>query len=448
MIDPTKWWAGPTDNMAGPHDRPDNMVASRKGTGVTTTRPDEQLSDTASPLLLVSADGHCGPQLTGQLRAYCEAEHLEAFDDYAASSRGSWYRQMPGYEAPPATWRAIERTVGCAGQNDPHARLKDLDTEGIAAEVIFGGGQNGERMPFMGEGLGSTFGPGAADPKLQAVGLHIYNRWLAEFVSVEAARHVGLAHVPMWDVEASVREVEWARDAGLKGVNFPAPRSGRPAYNDPVYEPFWDACEDLDLPLCCHAGGGDEAMGTQDRGGYGLFWEIHWMGRRGLWQLIFGGIFEHHPRLKVVFTEQATTWVQYTLAELDDVYGSEYAGALRAELPRTPSEYWSSNCYIGASFPSRAEVAMRHEVGLSHFLWGADYPHHEGTWPNTELAIRHAFHDVPLDEARLLLGENALKVFDFDRDALRTIADRIGPTPAEIAEPVDEYPEYRGRAFR
>jgi predicted TIM-barrel fold metal-dependent hydrolase len=121
---------------------------------------------------------------------------------------------------------------------------------------------------------------------------------------------------------------------------------------------------------------------------------------------------------------------------------------LRSALPRKPSEYWATNCYIGGSFLAPFEVARRHEIGLHNLMWGADYPHQEGTWPNTLLAIRHAFRDAPEHDARLILGENALHVFDLDRDELRAIADRIGPTPAQIAEPVTEFPEHRGLAFR
>lgn len=403
----------------------------------------------AARVLLVSTDGHVGPSLTKDLRPYCEPGYLDEFDAFASGPRSPWTRQMPGFKVPESTLLAIERTVECAGQNDLAARLIDLDAEGIAAEVIFGGGQNGERIPFMGEGLGHVPGPGASEAELRAVGLGIYNRWLADFVSAAPHRQIGLIHVPIWDIDASVREIERGRAAGLRGVNFPAPRSAFPAFNSPIYEPFWSACESLDLPLCCHAGGGDDPLGTGDRGGFALFGaEVNWLGRRGLWQLIFGGVFERHPGLKFVLTEQRASWVTHTLAELDSIYLSDHAGGVRDELPRKPSEYWATNCFIGGSFIAAREVAMRHEIGLTNLMWGADYPHQEGTWPNTLLAIRHAFRDTPEADARLILGENALAVFDLDEAELRRVAARIGPTPQQIAEPVTELPEHRGLAFR
>jgi hypothetical protein len=160
--------------------------------------------------------------------------------------------------------------------------------------------------------------------------------------------------------------------------------------------------------------------------------------------------------LHLVFTEQRVGWVPHTLRELDSVYLSDtqfLAGASTTtdhSLPRRPSEYWASNCYVAASFMAPFEAAMRHEVGVGNLLWGADYPHVEGTWPVTRLAMRNTFASVPEDDTRRILGENALDVYNLDLEVLRPIADRIGPTPEELSNPLapDEFPPFRGAAFR
>ena len=126
----------------------------------------------------------------------------------------------------------VARNQQTDGHHDVHARLRDLDYDGVAAEVIFHGSQNGEPIPFQ------SFGPFLGYEKgdnleLLGVGYHIYNEWLADFCSVEPERHVGLAHLPMWDVDAAVREAEWARGAGLRGVNFPAPEAVHRAVQQP-----------------------------------------------------------------------------------------------------------------------------------------------------------------------------------------------------------------------
>jgi hypothetical protein len=93
---------------------------------------------------------------------------------------------------------------------------------------------------------------------------------------------------------------------------------------------------------------------------------------------------------------------------------------------------------------------MRDSVGPKNLLWGSDYPHTEGTWPRTRLAMRNTFQGVPEPEVRAILGENALNVFDLDRSELEKVAARIGPTPDEISRPLgeNEFPAFRGHAFR
>src|SRR6185295_10371158 len=106
----------------------------------------------------------------------------------------------------------------------------------------------------------------------------------------------------------------------------------------------------------------------------------------------------------------------------------------RAELPaqRKPSEYWRDNCIAGASFVHKVEIEMRDEIGVRNILFGRDYPHPEGTWPNTPDWLRDAFAGVPEDELRLMLGENAIDFFGFDRGPLEAIAERIGPRVADV----------------
>jgi predicted TIM-barrel fold metal-dependent hydrolase len=403
--------------------------------------------------LVVSSDSHAGPSLERDLRQYCPASYLQDFDDFAQRVRhgvGHGHLITLAVQNEPALRDALARTAGCPGQTDPTARLRDMDDDGVAAEVIFAGGQNGEMLPFI--GIGWDAGSRDVAHELRAVGEHIWNEWLADFVSPAPERLLGVMQVPIWDVDAAVRELEWGRNKGLRAVNLPAPRSDLAAYNDPVYEPFWSACEALRLPLVTHGGGGDAPMGFPGAGGKHLYlYESGWLSRRHLWQLIFGGVFHNHPTLNLVFTEQRVRWVGPTLAELDSIYYSEdWARELRVELPKSPSEYWTSNCYNSGSFLTGWEAEMRDEVGLSNLLWGSDYPHYEGTWPCTKLAMRNAFANVPETETRRILGENALSAYGLDATALRRVADRIGPTPTELRVPLEpeEWPDFRSAAFR
>jgi predicted TIM-barrel fold metal-dependent hydrolase len=217
-----------------------------------------------------------------------------------------------------------------------------------------------------------------------------------------------------------------------------------------VYEPFWSVVEELEMPLACHSGAGDRALGLEGRGGFSVhLTEIHWLGRRALWQMIFGGVFDRHPGLRLAHTEQRVNWIPSTLREMDGLYHSN--NHHDPDLPdRPPSEYWAENCFCVASFMAPFEADLRYEVGLPNLLWGSDYPHIEGCWPYTRLSMRNAFSNVSEDETRTILGDNGVKLYGLDAERLRPVADAIGPRPDELAQPLapEEFPESASLAFR
>ncbi|MGE3447549.1 MAG: amidohydrolase family protein [Microbacteriaceae bacterium] len=431
---------------------------------------------TGQPYLVVSSDSHAGPSLERSLRPYCPAEFLETFDDFTRGVREQQFLRRERDDQLSHADRAMQniifvkdehlsaeqiearqRTFDCPGHDDFAARLAAMDADGVAAEVIFAGGQNREVTPFV--GFGADAGPAGVDPRLRAVGEQIWNRWLADACSIAPERLLGVIQVPIWDLDAAIEEMAAGRERGLTVVNLPAPRADLVPYNDPVYERFWAACEDLDMTLATHTGGGEAPLGFQAADGSHLpggaliyQYERFWLTRRHLWQLMFGGVFDRHPKLRVVFTEQMVSWVAPTLADLDNVYHQESIGwyAIDSKPARTPSEYWATNCFNGGSFLAPHEADMRHDVGVDRLMWGTDYPHMEGTWPNTMASIRNTFAHVPEDDTRRILGENAVSAYHLDAKALRPVADRIGPTPQAVAVPLapEEIPAIRGRAFR
>ncbi|MGE3621561.1 MAG: amidohydrolase family protein [Acidimicrobiia bacterium] len=438
--------------------------------------------------LIVSGDSHAGPTPEEHYRSYCPEKYLEEFDEFCRQSRAASApiveRIMRGRAGgkPEPTLRelgleAFARNIECEGHHDPHAHLRHMDESGIAAEVVFAGGQNLEELPFMGKGWNA--GPAGIRPELRSLAGWIWNRWIADYVSADPRRLTGVLQMPVWDLDAAIAEVEWGAEHGLRLVNLPAPRRDFPVYTDPVYDRLWDACAAAEVVLQTHSGGGEDGLGIESRRGMFLhIAENHWLSNRGLAQLVFGGVFHRHPNLKFVMTESRVSFAPEVVQHLESIWenatspGRTGGGLLPAApfilgpvdgdadldtdpshvdaLPRRPSEYWADNCYVCGSFMAPYEVEYRHEVGLTNLIWGSDYPHCEGTWPYTREALRHTFSDVPEDEARLILGETACDLFRFDREELAPIAARIGPTPEELATPLapDEFPAGQGGAFR
>jgi len=98
-----------------------------------------------------------------------------------------------------------------------------------------------------------------------------------------------------------------------------------------------------------------------------------------------------------------------------------------------PSEYWARQCSVGASFMSREECELRHGIGIANILWGSDFPHDEGTWPDTHAALRTTFVGVPEGELRAMLGENAMRIYGFAPALLAPHAERVGPSVESFA---------------
>jgi predicted TIM-barrel fold metal-dependent hydrolase len=170
-----------------------------------------------------------------------------------------------------------------------------------------------------------------------------------------------------------------------------------------------------------------------------------WWARRPLHQMIFGGVFERFPTLDVAFTEMGADWIPSALQRFDAQYESPFERGIKEKLRKSPSEYWRSNCYVGASFLSRGECEIRDALGTDRIMWGADYPHIEGTWPSSDWALRDAFSGVAVDDVRKMVGETAARVYRFDLDLLKPLVAEIGPAVEDVVTPYQDpavvYPE-------
>ena len=427
--------------------------------------------------LVISGDGHVGPPLPG-FAAYFDPNEREEFDRYwrarpgaklaEAASRGdrdalagflNGFMQATGgtpEQAASFSERALEATVGLF---DSKTRDRFLDKEGIAAEVLYGDGFVENHPPYSDimESNGQIFGGKPWPFAQQLAGARAYNRWLADFVSENPARRAGVISLPAaHDMSSLLAETKRASESGLRGgVLVPQLEAGLPGYHDAYYDPLWALAAELGLPIAVHGGNarapdGPDAYGPNEPlASFFHFTESTFFDRRPLWFFIWGGVFDRHPKLKLVFAEALPHWVPQELMRLDEMYGMWNSKTLRERITKRPSDYWRSNCAITATFISRGEVNMRHEIGVDNLLWGSDFPHPEGTWPYTETCLRHAFHDIPQDETGRILGENAVDFYGFDREVLTSIAGRIGPRPEIVVRAPESRPnDYLGMGLR
>jgi predicted TIM-barrel fold metal-dependent hydrolase len=273
--------------------------------------------------------------------------------------------------------------------------------------------------------------PGA----LRLAGAIAYNRWLAEFCAAAPERFLGQILLgALDDVEGAVREIRRAHDSGLGAGIFLPLDYYLPLYHHARYEPLWSVCEELDLAVTVHASdGGPSWYGDGWRASAVYLSEINFYAQRPLWCLIFGGVFDRHPQLRVVCTEQGQAWVAPLLARLDGIASSSMMKWTEADpLAMRPSDYFHRHCTVGNSLMTRDDVEQRDLVGLDVLAWGSDFPHLEGAWPRTRAALRALMAGLPASEIRLILGDNLARAYRVDRARLLPIVEQIGPTLDEL----------------
>jgi len=382
---------------------------------------------------VISTDCHAGASYDkGGFLDYVEERYHDALRDEMARLTSEQAERMEKLFASEfrseqdGTDEAIDG--GRSGAWDPDRRLQQLETDGIVAEILFPDGSQNNAAPFA-----AAAGPGAvgADHALQTVGAWAYNRWLAEFCGHSAERRAGLAILTIHDIDESVRQLRWAHENGLRGVLLPSGVGNLPFYHHPRYEPIWQACNELGLPLHTHVGSATPDYGDLPGSGAIFAYESLWLSHRPLWFIIWGGVFERNPDLKMVFVEQGADWVPDTLRIMDNMYLYMFQHE-KQRLSLKPSDYWKKHCYVQAMFLSRREARMRNQIGVANMMWGSDYPHYEGSWPRSKEMVARALEDVPELDRRAILSENAARLYGFDLAKLNEIGSRVGP---EIASP-------------
>ena len=276
-----------------------------------------------------------------------------------------------------------------------------MDADGIVAEVLY---------PSVGMSVAQS-----TDREYQLACVRAYNDWVAEFCDGSGGRLVGLALIPAIDVESSLAEIERTHALGLRGAMVPAiPSDGH--YGEERFAPFWQAFADRDWPVSFHVltggGGGDPTLGSGIPM-VGIMSPIHHM-HSTLGLMIFSGVLDRHPGLKVVSAEHDAGWVAHFAYRLDQMFDRHHNWlASGVTLDLAPSEYLRRNVWYTFQKDPIA-VETRNRVGLDRLLWASDYPHSDSTWPHSRDVIARDFKGVPEDELAAIVGGNAAALYGLE----------------------------------
>ncbi len=391
------------------------------------------------PYVAVTADAHAGASVE-MYREYLDPRYRRDFDAWRTGYRNPSRKPSSAKDSRKKTrnWNSAQR-------------VEDLEGDGVVAEVAF----PNTVPPFYDKAFHISPPPKPEQYERWRAGTRAHNRWLAEFCAEAKGRRAGIGLIHINDIDDAIEDVKWIAEHGLAGgVLLPLPALDdthlAPLYS-PKYDPLWAVIQDCDLVMNNHSGQGSPDYGSDPGGDAMWVLEMPFFIQRGYTQLILGGVFERFPRLRFIVTESGCAWVPGLLRRMDGLHMGMKAGLMgevdyskSVVLPEPPSFYARRNCWYGASFPHPQDIKDRAFVGIDRILWGNDYPHVEGCYPYSRENMRLAFSDVDPNEVRMMLGENAAKLYGFDLEALTPIAENLGITHDLVSVPLAEIPADSG----
>lgn len=303
------------------------------------------------------------------------------------------------------------------GTGAPEQRLREQDQDGVDAEVLY------THPVYM------NLWRGIRDDEPYKAMIRAYNDFLGEEYSVAAPdRLIAMGLIPDTGLEDALAEIEHCARMGLKGVCLYKFPSGK-GYPTPEDDRFWQLALEMKMPLSAHTANGSTRF---SREGPLLKYErvpadaipgrdplnllVRFVGEApaGALQLAMAGVFDRFPTLRIYWAETQIGWLPYCLSQLDDTfernrYWSERLWGFKPP-ERKPSEYLKTQNLWGF-MRDPLGVRLRHDTGVGQLLWGSDFAHAAGDWPNSGRVIEESFVGVPQEERYRMLAGNAVEHF-------------------------------------
>jgi predicted TIM-barrel fold metal-dependent hydrolase len=376
--------------------------------------------------IIISMDGHTEafldlkPWLPARLHPAFDAAMLEGRKTFAGANR---YWADLVHAGAEFAWESANSLVQI-DQEKYHQvmtceqRLANIDSDGVTAEMLIDG-----------------FGPLTSDPSVQHEIALAFIRWFKDYTSPAPHRYTAAVVVSLAaETDVVLEEIGAAYENGIRCIHLPpAPwiaRPDLPNYNHSRYEPIWRALDERGMAAIWHASVGREKPqwrwnGTERGWESLLMIDIETLHHSVLKYLLLAGVPERHPNMKFGYVESGSDWIPPILKYLDRYFGAPSANPAY-RLTMKPSEQWARQGFAAGPLDAK-EVGQRHAVGVSNLLFGSDYIHTEGTFPNTRKHLASILAGVPSDESWAIVAGNAARLFGFDLDKLAQTAAAAQP---------------------
>jgi predicted TIM-barrel fold metal-dependent hydrolase len=285
-----------------------------------------------------------------------------------------------------------------AGGYDPFARVRDMERDGIEAEILY-----------------CTFGLflfAIDDPDLQFACFQAFNDWLVNFCASSPNRLFGVAMIPTEPVERAAAEMQRCARQGLRAAMISVSQEPGKSYDHPMYDRIWSASEDLAMPISLHLAGSRKSFAST--GNVLVDFALGFTpAMYSVALMIFSGVFDRHRRLKVVTVENDAGWAAMALERMDFRYQRDrfWAGPSNGITSgRLPSRQFREHVYC-TFMRDKTAVRNRDFIGPKNIMWGSDYPHQDSSFPNSVEIVSEHFDGVPLADQLMIARRNAIELY-------------------------------------
>jgi predicted TIM-barrel fold metal-dependent hydrolase len=281
---------------------------------------------------------------------------------------------------------------------DPEARMADQTRDGVAAEVIY---------PTVGMVLCNH-----SDLDYKKACFDAYNRWIAGFQSAHPERLLGVGQTAMRTPEEGIADLREIKRLGLRGVMMPGD-PGVEDYDSKLYDDFWEAAVELELPLSFHILTVRETAPTRGPK-MNSFLSIIRGCQDIMGTLILGGVFERHPKLKVVCVEADAGWVPHYMYRMDHAYKRHrYWLPAGQQLSKLPSEYFREHIYTTFQ-DDWVAFKSADQMNWHRLMWANDFPHSDSTWPWSQDMLKEHASQLTEEQRRAILSQNVAELYKID----------------------------------
>ena len=284
---------------------------------------------------------------------------------------------------------------------DPVARMKDMEIDGVTSGVLYP------------TNTGAMYS--VSDAKLQAALFRAYNDWLAEFCAYDPKRLAGVAMIPSLTIEEMVKEIERSAKLGYKTGLLDASFEPEGGYGAAAYDRVWAAFQDAGMIAAYHTFNGKwwwpRVGAEEERSIHKIAMLMDYPVRRALIEMIFWGVFDRHPELKVVVAEFRIGWLPHFLWAADDRF--ETRPHWKPMPKRLPTDYWKEQMWAVTLHEPLVAMSLPH-IGEDRLMWSSDYPHVESTWPKSQEGIDELLPGVSEETRQKVLHDNTVNLYQLE----------------------------------